>query len=88
MSDLDRPRMTGIWEMVAGPPLRREDPSDPNSMLALLRGITEAIPPDAPVQAMSVQLGEYRWEFRRLAPLTLLEGPDGAYAVLSPDPQP
>lgn len=74
-------RLTGIWEITAGPPRLASEATA--SMLATLRRITEAIPPDAPVAAMTIQLGQWTWAFRRLAPLTLLEGPDGAYAVLA-----
>ena len=76
-------RMTGIWEMTSGPQLRDSDHT--TSMLAVLRAITMAIPPDAPLVEATIQLGAYRWQFRRLSPLTLVEGPDGWYAVLGPE---
>jgi uncharacterized cupin superfamily protein len=36
----------------------------------------------------SVQLGQWRWHFRRLGVLTLVEGPDGGYAVLNQERSP
>lgn len=76
--------MTGVWEIESGPP-RVSD--EGGAMLAVLRAITHAIPPDAPVHEMTVQLGQFRWRFRRLGVLTLLEGPDGGYAVLNQEPE-
>jgi hypothetical protein len=75
------PRMTGIWEIVSGPPLRDADHS--TEMLRVLRHVTEAMPPGADIRGAEIQIGDYRWRFHRLSPLTLLEGPDGGYAVLA-----
>jgi hypothetical protein len=75
------PRMTGIWEVESGPPLRDSDHS--TEMLRILRHVTEAMPPDADIRGAAIQIGDYRWRFHRLSPLTLLEGPDGGYAVLA-----
>ena len=77
-------RMTGVWEIESGPSKIHDDTGA--AMLALLRRITEAIPADTPLHGMTVEVGDFRWRFRRLGVLTLLEGPDGGYAVLNQEP--